>query len=56
MRVSSSEKAFKMFPGVLSVKTRNPEVDMQRQATTERAVETCVTWAKRSRVGTRREP
>lgn len=40
MRVSSSEKAFRMLPGVLSVKTRKPEVDMARQATTLRAVET----------------
>lgn len=56
MSVSSEAKLLRMLPCVLSVKTRNPDVDMHRQATTESAVLTWVTWAKRSRVGVRSEP
>lgn len=53
---SSSLKLFRMLPWVLFVKTRNPEMDMHRHATTESVVETCVTWAKRSSVGCLSEP
>jgi hypothetical protein len=56
MRVSSVGKLLRMFPCVLSVKTRYPEVDMHRQAMTEMMVDTCVTWAKRSSVGVLSEP
>jgi hypothetical protein len=45
-----------MFPVVRSVKTRNPDMDMQRHAMRERVVEMWVILAKRSRVGVLREP
>lgn len=53
---SSSLKLLRMLPCVLFVKTRKPEMDMHRHATTDSVVETCVTWAKRSRVGCFSEP
>jgi hypothetical protein len=56
IRVSSAAKLLRMLPAVLLVKTRNPDVDIARQAMTERAVETWVTCANRSSVGTRSEP
>lgn len=52
----TAEKLFKMFPCVLSVKTRYPEIASVQHATSDTAVEMCVTFAKRSSVGVRMLP
>lgn len=49
-------KLFRMFPWVLSVKTRYAETASVEQATSEMTVEMCVTVAKRSRVGVLKLP
>lgn len=54
--VPTAEKLFRMFPCVLSVKTRYPEIASVQHATSDIAVEMCVTRAKRSSVGVRRLP
>lgn len=56
INVSLSAKLLRMFPCVLLVNTRKPDVDMHKHANTEIMVETCVTLANRSIVGVRREP
>lgn len=45
-----------MFPCVLSVKTTYAEMERVMHETSEMKVDTCVTFANRSRVGVRRLP
>lgn len=52
----TEEKLFSIFPWVLFVNTRNAEIASVQHATSDMAVDICVTFANRSSVGVRRLP